>query len=74
MNEEINANKEDINAIFDKKKENKANISQITLDVKQHINEIQEFKYDTKILEEIKNFVATPYSIERIKKYLIIYL
>ena len=68
MNEEINANKEDINPIFDKKKENEANISQITLDVKQHINEIQEFKYDTKILEEIKNFVATPYSIERIKK------
>lgn len=75
MNEEINVNKEDnvgnkLYQINIQKNENDLNINQIILDVKQHINEIQDFNYDKKLLEEINNFISTPDSMERIKKIL----
>ena len=44
------------------------NINQILLNVKKHINEKIEFNYDKKLLEEKKNFIITPGSIERIKE------
>ena len=42
-------------------------ISQIILDVQNHIKDKEDFIYDKTLLEK-KNFIITPNSIERIKK------
>ena len=48
-------------------KKDEIDLSQVLLDIQNHIKDEESFEYDKSILDK-KNFIVTPNSIERIKK------
>ena len=52
---------------IDSLKKDEIDLSQVLLDIQNHIKDEESFEYDKSILDK-KNFIVTPNSIERIKK------